>query len=90
MRQNLVPGKFGSWKLSFRREVISASSNPTLVSDRLAGIDVATRLEDLDYSRVVFENQPEYVRKAVGGTDVDQRGLSSDVKLLHARAEKRG
>ena len=47
--------KFGSWKLSFRREVISASNHPTLVSDRLAGIDVATRIQDLDYSRVVLD-----------------------------------
>ena len=47
--------KFGFWKLSFRREVISASSHPTLVSKRLAGIDVATRIEDLDFSRVVFD-----------------------------------
>ena len=41
--------------LSFRRQVILASSNPNLVSDRLAGIDVATRIEDLEYSRVVFD-----------------------------------
>ena len=35
--------------------MISASSHPTLVSDQLAGIDVATRIEDLDFSRVVLD-----------------------------------
>ena len=36
-------------------EVISASHHPKLVSDWLAGIDVATRMEDLELSGVVFD-----------------------------------
>ena len=41
--------------LSFRREVLSGSSHPRLVSDCLADIDLATSKDDLDHSGFVFD-----------------------------------
>ena len=50
-----LASKFGSWKVSFRREVISESTHPRLVSDWLAEIDMATGIEDLDHSGFIFD-----------------------------------
>ena len=50
-----LASKFGSWKVSFRREVISESTHPRLVSDWLADIDMATGIEDLDHSGFIFD-----------------------------------
>ena len=47
--------KFGSWKLSCRREVISGSTYQQLVSECLTEIDVATRMEGMEYSGFVFD-----------------------------------
>ena len=42
--------KFNSWKVSFRREEISGSTHPRLISEWLAEIDVAASMGDLDHS----------------------------------------
>ena len=42
--------KFISWRVSFRRDVMSGSTHPRLISECLAEIDMAVGVEDLDYS----------------------------------------
>ena len=47
--------KFVSWKVSFRREEISGSTHPRLISDWSAQIDLATGIEDKDHSGFIFD-----------------------------------
>ena len=51
--------KFNSWKMSFRREVVSGSTHPRLMVDWFAELDVAARMEEPDPSGFVFDkHQP--------------------------------
>ena len=47
--------KFVSWKVSFRREAISGSTHPRLISDWSAEIDLAIRIEVLDHLGFIFD-----------------------------------
>ena len=49
--------KFGSRKISVRREVISGPTHPQLVIDWLTEIEIATKKGDLDYSGFVFNKR---------------------------------
>ena len=46
---------FGSWKVSFRQDVISGSTHPRSISDWSGEIDVAATVRELDHSRFVFD-----------------------------------
>ena len=52
----LQASKFNSWKVSFRREVVSGSTHPRLISEWSAEIDVAASVGELDFSGFVFDN----------------------------------
>ena len=49
--------QFGSWKILFRREVISGSTNPRLISEWFGEVDIAAGMGDLDYSWFVFDKK---------------------------------
>ena len=54
--------KFGSRKISLRRQVMSGSSHPMLVGDRLAEMDCATSTDDWDHFRICILQQSNGIR----------------------------
>ena len=70
--------RFGSWKISFRGEVMSGSSHPKLVGVCLAEFDCAASMDDLVYLGFTFDSH-----QTVFGTK-DSQTVKGIAKIIPA------
>ena len=57
--RRLQAARFGSWMISFRREVMSGSIHQRSVGEWLAEIHVTTIMDDLKHSEFAFDDNPK-------------------------------
>ena len=70
-------------KVSFRRDEISGSTDPQLISDWLPEIDFATGMEDFDHAGFVFDrHQMEF-------ETLDSKTAKGILKIIRAELKRR-